>query len=164
MSRNMPREMTLQEKHPELYLPEQNINRWTCVRVVPMQVLNLSMCRTGTQCPTGIEELFPTSLDDPYPCFCGWICMVVFSHRSSVSMGDIQWCLLFSLEMDIVKLPFYFLNCNEECLHGLQLIWLRWNGLNVHPSFRYICSLFSPIWILDLNAFLILCIFRFLRF
>ena len=46
----MPRQLTLQEKHPELYVPEQNIDRRTCVRVVPMEVLNMGMSRTGTRC------------------------------------------------------------------------------------------------------------------
>lgn len=38
------------EKHPELFIPDSNIDRRTCKRVVPMQVLSLGMSRTGTNC------------------------------------------------------------------------------------------------------------------
>ncbi|KAK5013158.1 hypothetical protein BJ546DRAFT_1064380 [Cryomyces antarcticus] len=41
-------QLSLQERHPELYLQQKNIDRRTCTRVVPMEVLNLSFPRTGT--------------------------------------------------------------------------------------------------------------------
>ncbi|KAE8443711.1 hypothetical protein EG329_001483 [Mollisiaceae sp. DMI_Dod_QoI] len=36
------------EIHPELFIKDQNIDRRKCKRVVPMEVLNLSMPRSGT--------------------------------------------------------------------------------------------------------------------
>ncbi|MCJ1248355.1 hypothetical protein MMC30_005572 [Trapelia coarctata] len=43
-----PRPLTKREKHPEGFLPETNIDRRTCKRTVPMEILNLSFPRTGT--------------------------------------------------------------------------------------------------------------------
>ncbi|KAJ7489534.1 hypothetical protein FB451DRAFT_1349737 [Mycena latifolia] len=39
---------TIQAMHPEMYVPDANIDRHTCRRVVPMEVLSLGMSRTGT--------------------------------------------------------------------------------------------------------------------
>ncbi|MCJ1271065.1 hypothetical protein MMC22_010964, partial [Lobaria immixta] len=75
----MSREMTLQEKHPELYLPEQNINRRTCERVVPMEALNLSMCRTGTQSMQFALNLLGI------PCYHS---MLMFSNTLDCKMWD----------------------------------------------------------------------------
>lgn len=71
--------MTLQEKHPELYLPEQNINRRTCERVVPMEALNLSMCRTGTQSMQFALNLLGI------PCYHS---MLMFSNTLDCKMWD----------------------------------------------------------------------------
>lgn len=46
----MSRMQTLQEKHPELFRPDLDIDRRKCTRTVPMQVLALGMSRTGTSC------------------------------------------------------------------------------------------------------------------
>ncbi|KAF6828493.1 hypothetical protein CPLU01_08475 [Colletotrichum plurivorum] len=40
--------MTEQEKHPELFKPDLNIDRRQCKRVVPLEVLALGMSKTGT--------------------------------------------------------------------------------------------------------------------
>lgn len=45
-----PKKLTMKEKHPELYMPETNIDRRRCKRVVPMEVMNLGFPRTGTMC------------------------------------------------------------------------------------------------------------------
>lgn len=39
-----------EDRFPELYYPNRKIDRRKCVRVVPMRVLVLGMCRTGTAC------------------------------------------------------------------------------------------------------------------
>ncbi|KAJ4180862.1 hypothetical protein NW767_013417 [Fusarium falciforme] len=44
----MSRMQTLEEKHPELFQPDLNIDRRKCTRTVPMEVLALGMSRTGT--------------------------------------------------------------------------------------------------------------------
>ncbi|RSL71472.1 hypothetical protein CEP54_001356 [Fusarium duplospermum] len=44
----MSRMQTLEEKHPELFRPDLNIDRRKCTRTVPMEVLALGMSRTGT--------------------------------------------------------------------------------------------------------------------
>jgi len=41
---------TLEEKHPELFQSDLNIDRRKCTRTVPMEVLALGMSRTGTSC------------------------------------------------------------------------------------------------------------------
>lgn len=46
----MSQMQTLEEKHPELFQPDLNIDRRQCKRTVPMQVLALGMSRTGTSC------------------------------------------------------------------------------------------------------------------
>jgi hypothetical protein len=46
----MSRMQTLEEKHPELFRPDLNIDRRKCTRTVPMEVLALGMSRTGTSC------------------------------------------------------------------------------------------------------------------
>ncbi|MCJ1433323.1 hypothetical protein MMC27_002683 [Xylographa pallens] len=43
-----PNKPTMKEKHPELFLPETNIDRRQHERVVPMEVMNLGFPRTGT--------------------------------------------------------------------------------------------------------------------
>lgn len=42
--------LTDEEKYPELFLPDANINRRTCHRTLPMEVLSLGLSRTGTTC------------------------------------------------------------------------------------------------------------------
>ncbi|KAF4851853.1 hypothetical protein CGCSCA4_v003305 [Colletotrichum siamense] len=44
----MSRMQTDEEKHPELFKPDLNIDRRTCKRVVPLEVLALGMSKTGT--------------------------------------------------------------------------------------------------------------------
>jgi hypothetical protein len=36
--------------HPEMYVPDEGIDRHQCKRVVPMEVLSLGLSRTGTAC------------------------------------------------------------------------------------------------------------------
>ena len=40
----------MKEKHPELYMPQTNIDRRQTTRMVSMQVMNLGFPRTGTMC------------------------------------------------------------------------------------------------------------------
>jgi len=42
--------VTNEERFPEMFAPNRKIDRRTCTRVVPMKVLVLGMCRTGTAC------------------------------------------------------------------------------------------------------------------
>ncbi|KAF4980004.1 hypothetical protein FZEAL_3866 [Fusarium zealandicum] len=44
----MSQMQTPEEKHPELFRPDLNIDRRKCTRTVPMEVLALGMSRTGT--------------------------------------------------------------------------------------------------------------------
>lgn len=39
-----------EEKYPELFQPDANIDRRTCRRTIPMEVLSLGLSRTGTTC------------------------------------------------------------------------------------------------------------------
>ncbi|KAJ7435444.1 hypothetical protein B0H11DRAFT_2113750 [Mycena galericulata] len=39
---------SIQERHPEMFVRDANIDRHACRRVVPMEVLSLGMSRTGT--------------------------------------------------------------------------------------------------------------------
>lgn len=39
-----------EERFPEMFQPNRKIDRRECGRVVPMKVLVLGMCRTGTAC------------------------------------------------------------------------------------------------------------------
>ena len=50
---------TDEERFPELFCEDKNIDRHKCHRVVPMKVLVLGMMRTGTACeiPSGLEKL-----------------------------------------------------------------------------------------------------------
>ena len=41
---------TVEERHPELFKPDLQIDRQSGIRTVPMEVLNLSFPRTGTMC------------------------------------------------------------------------------------------------------------------
>jgi hypothetical protein len=41
---------SMEERHPELFRPDQNVDRRTCERVIPMKVLSLGISRTGTAC------------------------------------------------------------------------------------------------------------------
>lgn len=41
---------TEEERFPEMFQPNRKIDRRQCTRVVPMKVLVLGMCRTGTAC------------------------------------------------------------------------------------------------------------------
>ena len=45
-----PEELTMKEKHPELFMPLTDIDRRQHKRVVPMEVMNLGFPRTGTMC------------------------------------------------------------------------------------------------------------------
>ena len=40
----------LEDKHPELFQSDAKIDRRSCKRVIPMQVLSLGFSRTGTAC------------------------------------------------------------------------------------------------------------------
>lgn len=42
--------VTDQERFPEMFALNRRIDRRQCTRVVPMRVLVLGMCRTGTAC------------------------------------------------------------------------------------------------------------------
>lgn len=53
----MSRAPKMQEKHPELFLPDMHIDRRKCERVVPMKVLSLGMPRTGTACMSATQHL-----------------------------------------------------------------------------------------------------------
>ena len=44
------KKLSMKEKHPELFLPQTNIDRRQQKRVVPMEVMNLGFPRTGTMC------------------------------------------------------------------------------------------------------------------
>ena len=46
----MPRPISREEKHPELFARDQYTDPWTRKRKVPMQVLCLGYMRTGTAC------------------------------------------------------------------------------------------------------------------
>jgi len=46
---NKPK-VTLEERFPEMFAPNRHIDRRQCERTVPMKVLVLGMCRTGTAC------------------------------------------------------------------------------------------------------------------
>lgn len=39
-----------EERFPEMFQPNRKIDRRQCTRIVPMKVLVLGMCRTGTAC------------------------------------------------------------------------------------------------------------------
>lgn len=41
---------TDQERFPEMFVINRKVDRRQCARVVPMKVLVLGMCRTGTAC------------------------------------------------------------------------------------------------------------------
>ncbi len=47
---NIPRQLTLEEKHPELFAKDLYIDPETRDRTIPMQVLCLGYMRTGTAC------------------------------------------------------------------------------------------------------------------
>jgi len=53
-----PKELTMKEKHPELFMPQTNIDRRQCKRVVPMEVMNLGFPRTGIMCKSGGSQLY----------------------------------------------------------------------------------------------------------
>jgi hypothetical protein len=44
------RRLEHQQRHPEQYMKETDIDRHNCKRVVQMEVLSLGMPRTGTSC------------------------------------------------------------------------------------------------------------------
>ena len=56
---------TVQERHPELFKPDLQIDRLCGTRTVPMEVLNLSFPRTGTMC----EFLYTLQHSVPRPLF-----------------------------------------------------------------------------------------------
>jgi len=47
---SMPRSITMQEKHPELFARDQYVDPASRKRLVPMEVLCLGYMRTGTAC------------------------------------------------------------------------------------------------------------------
>ena len=53
----------MKEKHPEIFAPDRNQDPRQRTRTVPMQVLSLGFCRTGTSCESPryvrSEPLFP---------------------------------------------------------------------------------------------------------
>lgn len=46
----MPRGLTLQEKHPELFTQDLYVDPGSRTRIIPMEVLCLGYMRTGTAC------------------------------------------------------------------------------------------------------------------
>ena len=46
----MASQLTLEQRHPEQFKRDQNIDRRHGTRTVPMQVMNLGFPRTGTMC------------------------------------------------------------------------------------------------------------------
>lgn len=64
----MARTVSLEEAlHPEMYRPDKGIDRHRCTRTVPLELLNLSMSRTGTAsksaptaifCEVAVEQLY----------------------------------------------------------------------------------------------------------
>ena len=52
------KKLTMKEKHPELFLPQTDIDRRQCKRVVPMEVMNLGFPRTGTMCKSGSSKSY----------------------------------------------------------------------------------------------------------
>ena len=48
----------MKEKHPELFMPQMNIDRRQCERMVPMEVMNLGFPRTGTMCKSGGSQSY----------------------------------------------------------------------------------------------------------
>lgn len=46
----MASQLTLEQRHPELFKRDQNIDRRQGTRTVPMEVMNLGFPRTGTMC------------------------------------------------------------------------------------------------------------------
>ncbi len=55
------KKLTMEEKHPELFKPETDIDRRLCRRIVPMEVMNLGFPRTGTMCKSRNIFLRPAS-------------------------------------------------------------------------------------------------------
>ena len=49
--------LTDQERFPELFAVNHRIDRRQCNRVVPMKVLVLGMCRTGTFCMSRLPRI-----------------------------------------------------------------------------------------------------------
>lgn len=53
----------MKEKHPEIFAPDRNQDPRQRTRTVPMQVLSLGFCRTGTSCESpamiATNPLFP---------------------------------------------------------------------------------------------------------
>ena len=51
-----PNKLTMKAKHPELFMPQTDIDRRQCERVVPIEVMNLGFPRTGTMCKSSRSE------------------------------------------------------------------------------------------------------------
>ena len=68
-----PKGLTMREKHPELFMPETNIDRRQCQRVVPMEVMNLGFPRTGTMCKSDALQTY---------------CYTIFGNLQLVSMSS----------------------------------------------------------------------------
>ena len=62
-----PKELTMEEKHPELFTPQTNIDRRQCERVLPMEVMNLGFPRTGTMSKSGSSQSYFSSQCHLYP-------------------------------------------------------------------------------------------------
>jgi hypothetical protein len=58
------RELQYRQRHPELFVQETDVDRHTCKRVVPMEVLSLGMSRTGTSCNLYLYLLLDTAATD----------------------------------------------------------------------------------------------------
>ena len=56
---------TVEERHPELFKPDLQIDRQSGVRTVPMEVMNLSFPRTGTMCEFPLSFYHPSVI--PFP-------------------------------------------------------------------------------------------------
>ena len=52
-----------EDKFPELFAVNRKIDRRQCTRVVPMRVLVLGMCRTGTHCMSHLTS-YPFVISD----------------------------------------------------------------------------------------------------
>ncbi|MCJ1279138.1 hypothetical protein MMC21_006962 [Puttea exsequens] len=73
----------MKEKHPELFLPETNIDRRQCKRVVPMEVMNLGFPRTGTMSMQAALNIL------------GYTC-----YHSSIFFTNPQDCNLWNAALD----------------------------------------------------------------
>ena len=59
----MASQLSVEQRHPELFTPDKNIDRQHGVRTVPMEVMNLGFPRTGTMCTYDTGSLCKFLLD-----------------------------------------------------------------------------------------------------